>query len=133
MASSRTFAKIALAARWFAGQPQSDADFAFTISSFRLTVARSKDVSAALQAGRAILAELVADHPDFAQWKKDLAWLDAEMAAHDKRPVEYKLHAIVGYCAWQAASAAPASLSLAGSAGGRSFPDPMAGTISEGR
>ena len=39
------------------------------------------EARAALDAGRAIIAKLVADHPDFAQWKQDLAWFDAQIAA----------------------------------------------------
>ena len=38
----------------------------------------------ALDAGRATLSKLVAEHPDFAQWKKDLAWFDAQIAALGK-------------------------------------------------
>ena len=34
-----------------------------------------------LVAGRAILVDLVAKHPEFAQWKKDLAWFDGQLAA----------------------------------------------------
>ena len=45
---------------------------------------RPAEARAALDAGRAILAKLVADHPDFAQWKKDLAWFDAQIAALGK-------------------------------------------------
>ncbi|MFZ2107597.1 MAG: hypothetical protein WAV18_19845 [Roseiarcus sp.] len=42
------------------------------------------EARAALDAGRAIIAKLVADHPDFAQWKQDLAWFDAQIAALGK-------------------------------------------------
>jgi hypothetical protein len=38
------------------------------------------EARAALDAGRAILVKLVADHPDFARWKQDLAWFDARIA-----------------------------------------------------
>jgi hypothetical protein len=31
--------------------------------------------------GRAILADMVGKHPEFAQWKTDLAWFDARLAA----------------------------------------------------
>jgi hypothetical protein len=33
--------------------------------------------------GRAIVARLVADNPDWAEWKRDLAWFDAQLAALD--------------------------------------------------
>ena len=35
----------------------------------------------ALTAGRAILAQLTAQHPEFSQWQKDLAWFDQQIAA----------------------------------------------------
>jgi hypothetical protein len=35
----------------------------------------------ALTAGRAIIARLVAQFPDWAQWKQDLAWFDQQIAA----------------------------------------------------
>jgi hypothetical protein len=31
-----------------------------------------------------MLAKLVAEHPDFAQWKQNLAWFDARIAALGK-------------------------------------------------
>ena len=31
-----------------------------------------------------MLARFVADHPDFAQWKQDVAWFDARIAALGK-------------------------------------------------
>ena len=34
-----------------------------------------------LAAGRAIIARLVTQHPDFAAWKNDLAWFDKQLAA----------------------------------------------------
>lgn len=34
-----------------------------------------------LTAGRAIIADLVAKFPDWAVWKRDLAWFDAQIAA----------------------------------------------------
>ena len=34
-----------------------------------------------LVAGQAIIARLVAQHPDWAEWKKDLAWFDGQIAA----------------------------------------------------
>ena len=43
----------------------------------------SKDTakaSEALASGRTIIAKLVEKHPDWAQWKKDLAWFDAQIA-----------------------------------------------------
>ena len=36
--------------------------------------------SEALASGRAIIAKLVGEHPDWAQWKQDLAWFDAQIA-----------------------------------------------------
>jgi hypothetical protein len=37
----------------------------------------------ALTKGRAIIALLVAEHPDWAEWKQDLAWFDEQLAALD--------------------------------------------------
>ena len=34
----------------------------------------------ALASGRAIIAKLVEQHPDWAEWKRDLAWFDARIA-----------------------------------------------------
>ena len=34
----------------------------------------------ALTSGRAIIAKLVEQHPDWAQWRQDLAWFDAQIA-----------------------------------------------------
>jgi hypothetical protein len=34
----------------------------------------------ALTAGRVIVAKLVEEHPDWAQWKQDLAWFDHQIA-----------------------------------------------------
>ena len=45
--------------------------------------AASADLSS-FAVGRAILAKLDADHPDFAQSKKDLAWFDAQIATLGK-------------------------------------------------
>lgn len=36
-----------------------------------------------LRAGRAIRAPLVERHPDWAEWKQDLTWFDARLAALD--------------------------------------------------
>ena len=33
----------------------------------------------ALMAGRAILTELIARHPDWAEWKRDAAWFDKQL------------------------------------------------------
>jgi len=38
----------------------------------------------AFAAGRAIIAQLVAQHPDWVEWKKDLAWFDQQIDAHEK-------------------------------------------------
>ena len=38
----------------------------------------------ALAAGRAIIAQLVAQYPDWAQWKQDLAWFDQQINALEK-------------------------------------------------
>jgi hypothetical protein len=38
----------------------------------------------ALAAGRAIIAQLVARHPDWVQWKQDLVWFDQQIDAHEK-------------------------------------------------
>ncbi|MBV8106944.1 MAG: hypothetical protein JO223_20415, partial [Hyphomicrobiales bacterium] len=34
----------------------------------------------ALTSGRAIIAKLVEQHPDWGQWKQDLAWFDEQIA-----------------------------------------------------
>jgi hypothetical protein len=34
-----------------------------------------------LPEARAIIAHLVAQHPDWAEWKKDLTWFDGQIAA----------------------------------------------------
>jgi tetratricopeptide (TPR) repeat protein len=54
------------------------------VAYVHLIANRPAEARAALDAGRAILAKLVADHPDFAQWKKNLAWFDAQIAALGK-------------------------------------------------
>jgi hypothetical protein len=38
----------------------------------------------ALAAGRAIIAQLVAQYPDWVQWKQDLAGFDQQIDAHEK-------------------------------------------------
>ena len=38
----------------------------------------------AFAAGRAIIAQLVAQYPDWVQWKKDLASFDQQIDAHEK-------------------------------------------------
>jgi hypothetical protein len=38
----------------------------------------------ALTAGRAVIAKLVDQHPDQAQWKQDLAWFDTRIAERGK-------------------------------------------------
>ena len=38
----------------------------------------------ALAAGRAIIARLVAQFPDWSQWKQDLSWFDQQIAALKK-------------------------------------------------
>lgn len=46
------------------------------------------DTTAARQsiaAGKAIITRLVADYPEWAKWKTDLAWLDAQLAALDAK------------------------------------------------
>jgi hypothetical protein len=37
-----------------------------------------------LAAGRAIIARLVEQYPAWAQWKKDLAWFDDQIAGLDR-------------------------------------------------
>ena len=54
------------------------------LANVQLKANRPAESRAALEAGRAILAKLVADHPGFAQWKQDLAWFDARIAALGK-------------------------------------------------
>ena len=41
----------------------------------------SEKAREALIKGHAIIAELVAKHPDWVEWKQDLAWFDAQLAA----------------------------------------------------
>jgi hypothetical protein len=54
------------------------------LAEFYMKAKQPKEARAALDAGRAIITKLVADHPDFAQWKKDLAWFDQQIAALGK-------------------------------------------------
>ena len=54
------------------------------VANVHLKASRPAEARAALDAGRAILVKLVTDHPDFPQWKQDLAWFDAQIAALGK-------------------------------------------------
>ena len=60
-------------------------DLAISYEKLADAYLKSEQMSAserqALAAGRAILAQLTAQHPEFAQWKKDLAWFDQQIAA----------------------------------------------------
>ncbi len=40
----------------------------------------TKNAREALTSGRAIIARLVEEHPDWTEWKRDLAWFDAQIA-----------------------------------------------------
>jgi hypothetical protein len=37
-------------------------------------------------AGRAIIATLVEQHPEWAQWKQDLDWFDQQIGSLDSEP-----------------------------------------------
>ncbi len=47
-----------------------------------------------LASGRAIMAKLVEEHPDWAQWKQDLAWVDAQIAELREAIVKRKAEAM---------------------------------------
>jgi hypothetical protein len=50
------------------------------LASVYLRLGNAADALAALRKGRDILAALVAIAPSYAQWKKDLAWFDQQIA-----------------------------------------------------
>jgi hypothetical protein len=59
-------------------------DLSFSYGNLAIVYLKSKQVSQAreaLAAGRAILAPLTEQHPEFAQWKQGLAWFDRQIAA----------------------------------------------------
>ena len=42
----------------------------------------------ALASGRVIIAKLVEQYPDWAQWKQDLAWFDEQIAEPGEAPAK---------------------------------------------
>lgn len=59
-------------------------DLAFTYAKLADAFSRqgrASEASQALAAGRDILANLTEKYPDWEEWKRNLAWFDAQLAA----------------------------------------------------
>jgi hypothetical protein len=54
------------------------------LASIYLASKQMSQARDALAAGRAVLAPLVEQYPDWSEWKQDLAWFDRQIAALKK-------------------------------------------------
>jgi len=66
---------------WIAVRPSKSKRHAHLAYSHLLGARQSTEAREALAAGREIIARLVAQFPDHAQWKRDLGWFDRQIAA----------------------------------------------------